>query len=82
MIHNVLAFSAPGPIELLVIFVIFLLVFVIPIFLVVWFIRLILRNKKENVRLRLEVSKLANELENSQKQSQNIKEEQSPAESG
>ena len=64
MIHNILAFWMPGPIELLVIFI-FL---GIPIYLIVTFYKLLLRNKRENVRLRLEVSKLADELEQMRKQ--------------
>jgi len=65
MINNILAFWTPGPIELLII----LIVFGVPILLVVLFFRLILRNKRENVRLRLEVGKLADELEQMRKKS-------------
>jgi hypothetical protein len=54
----------PGPYELLVI----LIVSLIPVVLVIWFARFLLRNKRENVRLRLEVGKLADELEQTRKQ--------------
>jgi len=62
MINNILAFWV-GPIEWLVI----LVVFGIPVLLIVLFFRLLLRNKRENVRLRLEVGKLADELEQMRK---------------
>ncbi len=64
MINNILAFWTPGPWELIVI----LVVFGIPVLLIILFARLLLRNKRENVRLRLEVGKLADELENMRKQ--------------
>ena len=59
MINNILAFWTPGPIEWLVI----LVVFGVPVLLIILFFRFLLRNKRENVRLRLEVGKLADELE-------------------
>jgi hypothetical protein len=45
-----------------------LLAFVLPVVLVVKSFRLMLRNKNENIRLRLEVGKLADELELARKQ--------------
>ena len=63
MISNILAFLTPGPIEFLVI----LVVFGIPVLLIILFARFLLRNKRENVRLRLEVGKLADELEQMRK---------------
>lgn len=63
MIDSILGFWAPGPI------ILFPLLFLgIPIILIVVFLRLLLRNKKENIRLRLEVGKLADELEQVRKQ--------------
>ena len=59
MIDCIIGFWAPGPFEILVI----LMVLVIPVFLIIVFLRLIMRNKKENIRLRLEVGKLADELQ-------------------
>ena len=44
-----------------------LVLFGIPVLLIVLFFRLLLRNKRENVRLRLEVGKLAEELEQMRK---------------
>ena len=64
MINNILAFWTPGPIEVIVI----LISFGIPVVLVILFARFLLRNKRENVRLRLEVGKLADELEQMRKQ--------------
>ena len=57
-----------GAWELLVVLVIALIVFGIPIVLAIVFFRMMLRNKNENVRLRLEVGKLADELEKARKQ--------------
>ena len=54
----------PGPIEFLII----LISLGIPVLLIVLFFRFLLRNKRENVRLRLEVGKLADELEQVRKQ--------------
>ncbi len=64
MINNILAFWTPGPIELLII----LIYFGISVVLIILFARFLLRNKRENVRLRLEVGKLADELEQKRKQ--------------
>jgi hypothetical protein len=61
---SILGIWAPGPFEILVI----LVVLGIPFLLIVTFLRSILRNKKENIRLRLEVGKLADELEKVRKQ--------------
>lgn len=65
MINNILAFFMPGVLEVLII----LIVFGIPVVLIILFARLLLRNKRENVRLRLEVGKLADELEQMRKKS-------------
>ena len=64
MVSGTLALGAIGPWELLIV----LIVSGIPVVLVVVFFRLLLRNKKENIRLRLEVGKLADELERLRKQ--------------
>jgi hypothetical protein len=66
MIRDILAFWMPGPWELIVIFI----VFGVPVLLIILFARLLLRNKRENVRLRLEVGKLADELEQMRKQTE------------
>ena len=63
MIHNVLGFWTPGPFELI------LLVFLaVPVVLIIVFLQLFFRNKNENIRHRLEVGKLADELEKARKQ--------------
>jgi len=66
MVNEILAFLTPGPIEILVV----LIVFGIPVFIVVWVIRSLVRNKRENQRLRLEVGKLADELEKIHRQNE------------
>ncbi len=64
MISETLGFWTPGPIELVVIFI----TLGIPVLLVILFIRYLLRSKREHVRLRLELGKLADELEQVRKQ--------------
>jgi len=78
MIRDILAFFIPGPLEVLII----LIVFGIPVFLIILFARLLLRNKRENVRLRLEVGKLADELEQMRKQSKDDEEDNASDKSG
>jgi hypothetical protein len=58
----------PAGLNWLVFTFVFIIVYGVPIFLVIFFIRQSLRNKKENIRLRLEVGKLADELEKVRKQ--------------
>ena len=69
MIH-VIGFGAPGGFELIIILIMTLAVFVLPVALLVWGIRAMIRNKKENVRMRLEVGKMADELEQVRKQAE------------
>jgi hypothetical protein len=73
MINNILAFWMSGPIELLII----LISFGVTVFLIILFFRLVLRNKRENVRLRLEVGKLADELGQIRKQAKGDKKDNS-----
>ena len=68
MTRMLLAFGATSHWELLVVLVMFPIVFGIPIVLAIVFFRTMLRNKNENIRLRLEVGKLADELEKVRKQ--------------
>ena len=62
MVNGILGFMI-GPIEWIIVLVIAGVVFVLPI----WFIRNLVKNKRENQRLRLEVGKLADELERARK---------------
>ena len=63
--QTALAFLGPiGAPEALIV----LIVFAIPVVAAIKFFRLMLRNKNENIRLRLEVGKLADELEKARKQ--------------
>ena len=59
MLGKCLAMWTPGPLELIVV----LIVWVLPILVVILIIRSLIRNKRENQRLRLEVGKLADELQ-------------------
>ena len=78
MIRDILASWIPGPYELLII----LIVFGTPIVLIILFFRLVLRNKRENVRLHLEVGKLADELEQMRKQAKGDEEDNPSDKSG
>ena len=72
MIDNILVWiGIPGVWEWLVIFVVGFIVYGIPIILVILFLKLFLRNRRENIRLRLEVGKLADELEQMRKKQDN-----------
>ena len=59
MTKTLLAFGTISALEALIV----LIFFALTVVLIVLFFRLLLRNKKENIRLRLEVGKLADELE-------------------
>jgi len=60
----------PGLAEWLIVAALIVVVLVVPVFVVFWFARKTLENKRENVKLRLEVGKLADELEQVRKQRQ------------
>lgn len=66
--HFVVAFASIP--ELVVVAVLMGITAAVPILLVIWFARKTMENKRENVRLRLEVGKLADELEQVRKQRQ------------
>jgi len=68
MTKDLLAFGTIGAPEALIV----LILFAIPVTLAILFFRLLLRNKKENIRLRLEVGKLADELEQTRKQRESV----------
>jgi len=63
MINSILATFIPGILEILIV----LIFFSIPIALIVWFLKMLAKQKNENIRLRLEVGKLADELEKARK---------------
>lgn len=67
---EMLAFVAPGGLELIIISVLVVITWILPIAVVIYVIRLLINNKRENQRLRLEVGKLADELERARKQNQ------------
>ncbi len=62
MINEILAFWTPGPLELIFIFVLSCVVFVIPAALIVLLIIYLVKNNKEKQRLRMEVEKLTAEV--------------------
>ncbi len=68
--HSLIATAALGMTEWLIIIVLIIVVYAIPIALVIWFAKTTIENKRENVKLRLEVGKLADELEQVRKQQQ------------
>jgi hypothetical protein len=63
MANSILAFWLPGPLELIVIAIVFLLTFGVPILVVVLVVGYMLGRSRETQRLQLEVDKLADELE-------------------
>lgn len=63
----VLGAGLPGMMEWIVLIITFVLT-VLPLALIIYIVLLLVRNKKENQRLRLEVAKLADELEHIRKQ--------------
>ncbi len=67
---EILAFGAPGGPELIIVSVLFALGCVLPVAVVIYVIRLLIRDKQENQRLRLEVGKLADELQQMRKQNE------------
>ena len=67
---EILAFGLPGGPELIIVSVLFALSYIVPVVIVIYIIRLLIRNKQENQRLRLEVGKLADELERARKQNE------------
>jgi len=71
--HNLIATTALGGTELLIIIVLMVVMLAIPLAAVIWFARTNMENKRENVKLRLEVGKLADELEQVRKQRQPIR---------
>jgi hypothetical protein len=78
MTNDLLAFGAIGAPELLIV----LIVVSIPFVLIILFARSASRNKRENVRLRLEAGKLADELERLGKQGTVGQEDNCATESG
>jgi uncharacterized membrane-anchored protein YhcB (DUF1043 family) len=66
MINDILAIWTVGPVELIVM----LIVLGIPVLLIVLFVRYLSRSNKERQRMRLELGKLADELEQVRKQAE------------
>lgn len=64
MTNDILAMWTVGPVE----FIFVLVVLGIPVFLIVFFVRYLSRSSKERQKMRLELGKLADELEQVRKQ--------------
>ena len=63
MINGALAFVAPGPIELIIIFAVFFIIFVIAaVVLITLFVIYVIQKNKEKQKLRMEVEKLIEEV--------------------
>ena len=77
MLGKCLAFWIPGFLELIIISIIGLVVYVLPILLVILIILSLVRNKRENQRLRVEVGKLADEVQQIRKQMEDNQSEDS-----
>jgi hypothetical protein len=60
----------PGITEWLIVTLVTIIVYGIPIFFIIWFAKKTVENKRENVKLRLEVGKLAEQLELVRRQQQ------------
>ena len=67
---EILAFGSSGILKLIIPTVVFALGCIVPVAVVIYVIRLLIRDKQENQRLRLEVGKLADELEQMRKQNE------------
>lgn len=78
MMNEILSLWTPGPI----IIVVSLIVFVIPVVLIILFVRYLVRSNKERRRLRLELGKLADELEQVQQKMKADQKDNSSGESG
>ncbi len=70
MTREILAFTAPGWTEIVIPFVLFAIACLIPVLIIFYIIGPLRTNRKENQRLRLEVGKLADELERARKQNE------------
>lgn len=78
MVNSISAYWTPGPIE----FIVVLIVLGIPVLLIVLFVRYLSRSNKERQKMRLELSKLADELEQVRKQAEERKKDESATGSG
>jgi uncharacterized membrane protein len=68
MINNILGFGMPGGFEFIMVAFMGLVFFVLPICLFVWIIKSMLKANRERQKTRMEVSKVADELEKIRKQ--------------
>ena len=76
---EILALRAPGPIEWLVIFMVFVIVFGIPVLLIVLFVKYLSRSKQQRQKLNQQMKKLTDELQQIQEQTKGDEKEDSSA---
>lgn len=62
MLDDILGFWCPGPLELVVICIVFFVVFMIPVGLIILLVIYLVQNSKERRTLRMEVEKLTEEV--------------------
>jgi hypothetical protein len=72
MTNDILVFAVAGPLEILII----LITLGIPILLIVLLVKYLARGSKERQKLRLELGKLADELEQVRKQAEERKKDE------
>ena len=78
MFNDILAYWTPGPIEIIIV----LIVFSIPVVLIVLAIKFVLKSKEERLKQRLEMGKIADELEQVRKKIEPNDKTDSASESG
>ena len=82
MFNTYLATWTPGPIEFIAILLYSLIIYGVPIALIVLVVRYIMRSKKERLKLQMDISKIADELEQIRKKIEPNEQNDSPSESG
>ncbi|MFB0525370.1 MAG: hypothetical protein ACETVZ_07490 [Phycisphaerae bacterium] len=70
MINEILAFWTPGPIELIIIAIVFFVVFMIPAALIIFIVIYLGHSSKQSRRLSSEVEKLTEEVNKLKQQRQ------------
>jgi hypothetical protein len=70
MTNEILAFWTPGPLELIIVAIVFLVVLVIPVALIIFLVIYLGQNNKERRRLRLEVDRLTEQVNKLKQQQQ------------
>lgn len=82
MINDILVFVYPGLWEGIILFIAFFACLGVPALLIILFVVCVVKSSKERQKLRLELSRLADELEQTRKQIQAGKKDNSSGGSG